>query len=864
MSGRLSLAEKYFAFVEHHTHAVLTVLFVSFVISMLYSTQNFSIKSDFDGLIKPSTNNDWYWDNEQYKAAFPQNEKTALVVVSSVSAQKAYETGRKLADTLRSLAKDNSPIASVYAPQYDNFFDQHALYYAPVEGVRQVTDALKDQLPSLSELAKNPNAISAITYYETLLQDEEALLSDRLKTALKQLTSLLSKSKSVNLTFVDPLSQRDTEAMHYALILINANLDTGNDNPNKQVIDALQKGINQISLDSEVSVRITGEIALANDEITAALSGVELSGLISLVLLFLILLIGVRYKRLIVGIFILLVAGICWTVALSLFFVGHFNTLSLIFMVMFFGLAVDFAVHFSLAYLESGKQAKSFDVFKRIGGALLLCSVTSSIAFLSFTPTDYIGFAELGLISAIGMLVAIFLTLTFLPAWLALFSKRKPLKPLRLKGGNPTYSFQTALVVCLASLIFLISGGYYATKTTFDFSVLAMQDTNSEAMTVLSELHHQGFSSDYALAILVDESIDQAQLVNQLKQIESVKSVKIVEEYLPKFQSLKQPMMKPLGDEISQISVANPQALDKEQLQIKLDSFKSVLAKKSPDFFDEEQEVFHQLILAIDQFELNASSVNQLNLAASLGLAQDFQNLTKRLLTPPATLESLPAALKSRLISEGGKKLIQVVPDIDVTDHEALEAFISEVSLVSPNLAGRAIVEWGVGNTVQDAFIEAITLAVLIIFLLLVVCYRSLLFPLMVFVPLAMTTVFIFNLIYWTGFSLNMANILVVPLIFGLGVDTGLHILHQMKLGANTDQAQTSGSSTHRAVLISALTTIGTFFSLAFSSHNGAASIGILLSMAIAFLIVVSFFLLPALFTVYTHCSKTNSARLTT
>jgi predicted RND superfamily exporter protein len=100
-----------------------------------------------------------------------------------------------------------------------------------------------------------------------------------------------------------------------------------------------------------------------------------------------------------------------------------------------------------------------------------------------------------------------------------------------------------------------------------------------------------------------------------------------------------------------------------------------------------------------------------------------------------------------------------------------------------------------------------------------------------------------FALCELTGFRLNMANILVVPLIIGLGVDTGIHVVHR----ARKDVVDIYESSTARAVVISSLTTVGTFFSLIFSPHLGAASIGLLLTVAISLLVVVTFVLLPTL-----------------
>ena len=90
-----------------------------------------------------------------------------------------------------------------------------------------------------------------------------------------------------------------------------------------------------------------------------------------------------------------------------------------------------------------------------------------------------------------------------------------------------------------------------------------------------------------------------------------------------------------------------------------------------------------------------------------------------------------------------------------------------------------------------------------------------------------------------------MANILVVPLIIGLGVDTGIHVVHRF---THSDGVQSVySSSTALAVLISGLTTAGTFFSLSFSPHKGAASIGLLLTIAILLLIAATFVVLPAL-----------------
>ena len=92
---------------------------------------------------------------------------------------------------------------------------------------------------------------------------------------------------------------------------------------------------------------------------------------------------------------------------------------------------------------------------------------------------------------------------------------------------------------------------------------------------------------------------------------------------------------------------------------------------------------------------------------------------------------------------------------------------------------------------------------------------------------------------------LNMAYILVVPLIFGLGVDNGIHVVERFL--HNKDFASLMSSSTPRAILLSSLTTLRTFASLSLSPHQGTSSIGVLLSIAVLLLLGFTVFLLPVL-----------------
>ncbi len=164
---------------------------------------------------------------------------------------------------------------------------------------------------------------------------------------------------------------------------------------------------------------------------------------------------------------------------------------------------------------------------------------------------------------------------------------------------------------------------------------------------------------------------------------------------------------------------------------------------------------------------------------------------------------------------------------------------------------GRPVIEWGVGDIVVLAFQQAALTALLRITLVLLVALRRIGPTVLVLGPLILAGACTFALGVLMGQSVNMASVLVLPLIFGLGVDNGIHVVDRF-LGTTAERAggqvdQLMQSSTPRAVLLSTFTTIGAFAALSISPHQGTASIGMLLSVSVGLILVFTVFILPVL-----------------
>jgi hypothetical protein len=100
---------------------------------------------------------------------------------------------------------------------------------------------------------------------------------------------------------------------------------------------------------------------------------------------------------------------------------------------------------------------------------------------------------------------------------------------------------------------------------------------------------------------------------------------------------------------------------------------------------------------------------------------------------------------------------------------------------------------------------------------------------------------------------LNYANIIVLPLLLGVGVSFNIYFVMNWRAG----QKAVLASATARAILFSALTTGTAFGSLALSRHPGTASMGLLLLISLGFTVLVSLSFLPALLAAVSRTGST-------
>jgi len=816
------------------------------------AVDRFKMNSDLGELIRQDA--PWRLDFDQYEAEFPHLVNTLVLVVSGDSPTQVDAAARSLAQGLNQLSDQFS---DVYAPGVDPFLRDHAFYYFDAPSLDDVVDELAAAQPMLSAVSGDPSLRSVLGLVrdgvQNNLDDNTAKLEKGVATALRLLNrsaGALLEGDDATVLWGDEFFSLD--GLAYQLVVAKGALNFGEALPNGLLVEAAARVISAADLPASVNVGITGEVALSHEEIGAALEGVKTAGWVSLVLLAAVLIVGVRSAKIIIGIFLMLAVGVVWTSAYAMLAVGEYNTLSVVFLVMFFGLGVDFAVHFSLRYQESinagvGETFRSMRLTTHsVGGAISLCTLTTAIAFLGFWPTDYKGLADLGVISAGGMLVAALLTFSLLPAWYAMVGRIRPHVtdiPSSDKLVNLLISHRSVVLIALIAIA--VGCGWVAMKTHFDYSVLALRDESAPSMRTLRTLQQEKLATDYSLAIVTDDP----NRYNMLQDLPEVDSVVMPADLVPKDQQDKQYVLEDAQQILWNLfeSPAPLPAPGSRELETALSELIATLTAAAPAYRATQYgPLLAELRSRLVEIAQAPSQLLQVwQPAVVKPLLTELSWVQRALQAQPFTFEDVPAHLARNFRSPQGKYLMVVNPAEDMSDVGQLNQFVQAVQTQAPQATGRAVIEWGVGAIVLDSFLMALAIAAVGVLLVLLINFRSLTTSLLILVPLALAMVITLAIGVWVDQPLNMANILVLPLIFGLGVDNGIHVVDRYR-GAG-DVYHLMHSSTPRAVMLSTLTTIGTFASLMLSPHQGTASIGFLLTCAVSLVLFLTVFVLPVL-----------------
>lgn len=212
----------------------------------------------------------------------------------------------------------------------------------------------------------------------------------------------------------------------------------------------------------------------------------------------------------------------------------------------------------------------------------------------------------------------------------------------------------------------------------------------------------------------------------------------------------------------------------------------------------------------------------------------------------PLRVEDLPAQLRNRFVGKTGKHLVQVYPKHDVWSREEQATFVRELRTIDPKVTGTPVQLYEYTSLLKNSYVEAAWWALGAIVILVFIHFRSLGPVLLSLLPVAIGTLWMVGFMGWTGIPFNPANIMTLPLVIGIGVTNGIHILNRF---AEEKNPSILAKSTGKAVLVSGLTTIAGFGSLIVGEHQGIQSLGWIMAVGTATCMTAGLTFLPAVLT---------------
>jgi hopanoid biosynthesis associated RND transporter like protein HpnN len=826
--------------------------------ALYYASEEIRMNSDDSTLI--SQDEPFRQHYKRLNDSFPQFDETTLIVITSMSLDLADDAVDRLSEAL---AARSDLISSLYAPSADPFFEDHGLLYLDDDDLDEVIDKLAEAQPALTALVEDPSLRGLFDEFELSLDElaeGEELPSGyaRMANRISEATEKMLAGTPQRIGWADELVG-DGDLV-YRLIIVQGQKYFDEAISSRRLIDGIRATAVELGLTPEngVTLRLTGMVPLAHEEQESLQSGLLLAGGVAFTLLAIILGFGVRSLRIIIATFSALVCGLSWTTAYAMLVVGEFNIISAAFGVLLIGLGVDFAIHLGLAYEEETRQGLAVPhalrrATEEVGGAVSLCALTSSIGFFAFVPTRYYGLGALGIISGGGILISLVASFTIFPALLAVM--RAPTKQhvntLPLLGNLYPSLVRRAGSVVLVTLAVAIGAVALSTRMTFDFSALGMKDASSESMTTLLELHEQDIITDYSATILAPDMASAEQMAQRLEELELVSEARAPSWYIPEKQEEKILVLEDAAFFLESVlypAPAKPPPTPAER-QASVERLRNKIAAL-PQGAGEDPAfaASRRLGEALDRVMATAqpeATIEELEQLVVSDLEERVEWLRKAIGVGEVGFDDLPADLRERIVSSNGSVRVVALPSENLGEVEALTRFVDAVKGLYPTATGRPAVEAGIGDIVVDTFRTAIGIAVVLVGLILFIVLRNPIDALIVLLPITLAAFLTIAFGATIGMRFNMANIIVVPLVIGLGVDNGIHVF--LRFRQDGDLSKMMGSSTPRAVILSSLTTLAAFGSLALSGHWGIHSMGVLLSFAVISMTACTLIVLPAM-----------------
>ena len=871
--------------------------FIVFGICVFYTVSELGFNTNRSDLVGAEKR--YHRNFLDYKKTF-QNQDELVTIVESEDTERNREFIERLGAKLK---KEPELFRDVFFKgNFQTLGPKSLQLIKNIEDVKALEEKLQSAKPLLNQFSNVTNLTEMVRSINRQFRQsaKQSTTGDKtsaghpLSESLPVLTSLLTQARS-SLHQADPVisptlsgllgNSLNTSSKEYIqfdngrLFLITAQpVSEENEKAAVRRLRVLVKEVQAIV--PGVNVGVTGKSVLELDEMQQSRVDTTKATLISLLLVLLIFIFGYQETGRPVKATLCLLIALGYTMGFTTLVVGHLNILTIAFVPMLIGLAIDFGVHLITRYEEelgygNSKALSLKNALTFTGIGIFTGCLTTAGAFLAMGITEFKGIREMGIITGGGMILALIPMMTMLPA-LLLKGKQNALNRAQSKSRNNNRERMERLwlerpkwVIGIAVGISILAASQLP-KVYFDYNLLNLQSHGLEAVQFEHKLIHSGEKSILFGAAIADSLNEAAEIESKVKQLPSVASVDSMASYIASNTTNKLALIDSIKSTIHDLEVPSP---DDSLLEIKsfhqsltfLASY-AKLAVQSIETKGEGQSFKPELISlhrAITQLQKDMNSMDEHFVQDRLsrfqsGLFGELNSMVHSIAnqdtSSPLSLDELPDVLKNRFVGSDGRLLVQVYPKSNVWERSHQELFIKELRTLDPEndnhpvITGTPIQLYEYTELLKLSYQEAALYALIAIMVLVWIHFRSMMTVIFAMLPVFLGTLWLLGLMGLMDIPFNPANIMTLPLVIGIGVTNGIHILNRYHEEAHPSIFT---KSTGKAVLVSALTTMAGFGSLMLAHHQGIASLGYVMSIGVATCMIAGLGVLPCILKVF-------------
>jgi uncharacterized protein len=871
------------ASVYWHRRLWLYPQFILFGLSVYYTITNLQFSTNRNDLV--GADKRYHHNFIEFKKEFPGQDDIAAVVESEDA-----EKNRQFVERLGAkLEKETNLFREVFYKGDLKMLGPKALLFLEEQQLRELQSTLADYRPFLAQFSKATNLNSLFQLVNNQFRNARQEANAENESLVKALPALqriidlgadairrpgVAPSPGVTALFdAGPQAQAQEYITFGKGRFYLINVRTGREEDNQRAVERLRQLVAETQVEVPgINVGVTGEPVLEFDEMEQSQRDSMIASIISLITTALIFIYGYQETGRPIKAVITLLVGLGYTMGYTTLVVGHLNILTITFFPILIGLAIDFGVHLITRYEEELRHGQSDRVsleraMVNTGLGIFTGAFTTAGAFFAMGLTDFKGIKEMGIISGGGLLICLVPMMTMLPV---LLLRGKQNKIDEVDSAAPKVDRRAQLeklwldrpfTVIGIAMVLCVFAGLEIRKVYFDYNLLNMQSKGLPAVIFEHKLVDSAEKSVLFAAVIADNEQEARALDASISKLPSVGSTDTMSKFIGSDQGARLQIIGQIKRDVASIRFP-PVDMDKvniDALSLTLWSLHGYLGLAVSMVEDENDEKLADQLRAmrrsIEEFRHAMLTGDPKHVSQRLAnyqqalfrdIAGTFRALRTQDNSSPLRAEDLPPALRNRFIGKTGKHLIQVYPKGNVWERKVQEDFVRELRQVDPDVTGTPVQLLEYTTLLKDSYVEAAYYALAAIAILVFFHFRNVACVILALLPVVIGTTWMVGVMGWQNIPFNPANIMTLPLVIGIGVTNGIHILNRF---AEEQNPSILAKSTGKAVLVSALTTIAGFGSLIPAKHQGIASLGAVMSVGVATCMIAGLTFLPAVLT---------------